>query len=147
MPYLFFLFLAIIAGLLIPLQASLNAQLGNAVKSPAYGALLSFVVGIAGLLVYCLVARVDFQQLRGGFQQPWYTWTGGLMGAFFVLTLIVAPPRLGMALTLGVTVAAQLIFGLVMDHYGWLGLEKISINLPKLLGAALIIGGVYLLRS
>lgn len=139
--------MAIFAGLLIPLQAGLNAQLGHAVKDPAYGAMLSFVVGLIGIFLYCLIARVDFAQLKGGFQIPWYYWSGGLMGAFFVVTLIVAPPKLGMALTLGVTIAAQLVLGLLVDHYGWFGVPKDTISWPKIGGVLMVIGGLFLLRA
>ncbi|MEL6140873.1 MAG: DMT family transporter [Bacteroidota bacterium] len=147
MQFILYLLMAIIAGVLVPVQSALNAQLGNGVKSSAYAALLSFTVGVIGMTVYCLVAKVDFTQIKAGFQLPWYSWIGGLMGAFFVLTLIVAPPKLGMALTLGITVAAQLIFGLLMDQFGWFGVPKFSINWVKVIGVGLIIGGVVLLRN
>lgn len=147
MPTVFYLFLAIVAGLLIPVQAGLNYKLGEAVKNPIYGAFLSFVVGALGLLLYAIVAQTKFGQIKAAGQLPWYYWTGGLMGAFFVSTLIVAPPRLGMALTLGITVAAQLVFGLLMDHYGWLGMSISPVSWEKVLGILLIVGGVLLLRN
>lgn len=147
MPTLFFLFLAIVAGSLIPVQAGLNYKLGEAVKSPVYGALLSFVIGTLGLFLYTLGNKTEFANLKNVTQLPWYYFTGGLMGALFVFTMIVAPPRLGMALTLGITVAAQMAFGLLMDHYGWLGMASSPINWEKVLGVLLIIGGVFLLRN
>ncbi len=147
MPTVFFLFLAIVAGLLIPVQAGLNYKLGEAVKNPIYGAFLSFLVGALGLLLYAVAAQTKFGLIKNAGQLPWYYWTGGLMGAFFVSTLIVAPPRLGMALTLGITVAAQLAFGLLMDHYGWLGMASTPISWEKVIGILLIVGGVFLLRN
>lgn len=147
MQLLFYLLMAIIAGVLIPIQSGLNAQLGVAVKNPVYGALLSFVVGALGLLIYCLLTRVDFATLKFTSSLPWYYFTGGLMGAFFVLTLIVAPVHLGMAMTLGITIAAQLAVGLLMDHYGMLGFEQSSISWQKAGGVALIVLGVVLLRN
>jgi transporter family-2 protein len=32
------------------------------------------------------------------------------------------------------------------DHFGWLGLAQRSIDLPRLIGVALLIGGVVLIR-
>lgn len=147
MQYFLFILIAIIAGVLIPIQSGLNSQLGNAVKNPVMGALLSFIVGTVGLLSYCLISRVDLSQWKNGLQMPWYYWTGGLMGAFFVYALIIVPPRLGIGLTLGITVAAQMIFGLWMDHNGWLGFPQDPISLTKVAGAVLIVMGVFLLRG
>lgn len=147
MQYFLYLLIAIIAGILIPVQSGLNAKLGDAAKSPVLGALLSFMVGILGIFIYCLITRVDFTHVKNTFQLPWYYWTGGLMGAFFVYTLIIAPPKLGIALTLGITVAAQMIFGLILDHYGLLGFPQDSITITKVIGTVLIVGGVFLLRS
>lgn len=147
MQYFLFIIIAIIAGVLIPIQSGLNAKLGEAAKNPVLGALLSFIIGTLGLLTYCLINRADFANVKSAAQIPWYYWTGGLMGAFFVYTLIIVPPRLGIALTLGITVAAQMIFGMVLDHYGLLGFPQDSITLTKVAGALLIIGGVFLLRG
>lgn len=146
MQYFLYLLIAIIAGILIPIQSGLNAKLGEAAKSPVLGALLSFIIGILGIFMYCLATRVDLSNAKHAFQIPWYYWTGGLMGAFFVYTLIIAPPKLGIALTLGITVAAQMIFGLILDHYGLLGFPQDSITLTKVAGSILIIVGVFLLR-
>ncbi|MEM9836837.1 MAG: DMT family transporter [Bacteroidota bacterium] len=147
MQAILFVIMAIIAGILIPVQAGLNAQLGNALKSPLYGALVSFIIGTLGLLAYCLLSGVDFGTFRQSSQLPWYYYTGGIMGAFFVITLIVAPPTLGMAFTLGITIAAQLAFGLLMDHFGWFGAEQVNVSWGKMGGVALIVLGVILLRN
>ena len=145
--YYLLLLLAVVAGVVIPMQAALNAELGRAVKSPELGALLSFVVGIIGLFLYCLLVRVDMSQWKNALQIEWYYWLGGLMGAFFVLSLIILAPRLGTALTLGITVAGQMIFALIMDHYGWMGLTEQPFSWYKFVGVAMIIGGVFLLRA
>lgn len=147
MQYFLYILIAIIAGILIPVQAGLNGRLVDAAKDPIVGTLLSFVVGITGLLTYALLTRTDFSHWKHTFQLPWYYWTGGLMGAFFVYTIIIVPPRLGIALTLGITVAAQMIFGLWLDHKGWLGFPQDPISLTKVIGASLIVGGVFLLRG
>lgn len=147
MPNIFYWLMAVLAGFLIPIQSGLNFKLGEAVKNPIYGALLSFVVGALGLFLYALATQTKFSAIKEATQLPWYYWTGGLMGAFFVYTLIIVPPRLGIALTIGITVAAQLAFGLLMDHYGWLGMQVQPIRWEKILGVALIIGGVLLLRN
>ncbi len=142
---LFFVF-AIVAGVMLPVQAGLNTELGRVVKSPIYASLLSFLVGTLGLLLYLIVTRADWSTVKATGSMPWYYWTGGLMGAVYVAAIIVLTPRLGVALTFGLTVAAQMVFGVVMDHYGWLGVPEYPINWSRVIGVALVIAGVVLVR-
>lgn len=143
---LFFL-LAIFAGVMLPIQAGLNSEIGKAVKSPVYGTLISFLVGTVGLLLYMVLTRANWTDIKGGFQLPWFYWIGGLLGAVYVAAIIILTPRLGVALTFGITVATQMIFGVVMDHYGWLGVPEHPINWMRVIGVTMIIGGVALVRA
>jgi transporter family-2 protein len=52
-----FLLLALAAGVLLPVQAGLNAQLRSALGSPVAAALVSFLVGTAGLTTTALLLR------------------------------------------------------------------------------------------
>ena len=141
------LMLAVLAGIILPLQAALNAKMGDAVKDPMYATFISFIVGMVGLLAYLLAVRTDFSQINQMKYEHWTVWTGGLLGAFYVASLIVLAPRLGLALTFGLTVAGQMVMSLIMDHYGWLGLPVQAISWQRVLGIALIVGGVLLVRK
>lgn len=141
------LFLAVMAGIILPIQAALNAKMGDAVKDPMYATFISFIVGMVGLLAYLLAVRTDFSQISHMKQEHWTVWTGGLIGAFYVASIIVLAPRLGLALTFGLTVAGQMVMSLVMDHYGWLGIPVQAISWQRVLGIALIVGGVLLVRK
>ncbi|MEL7424588.1 MAG: DMT family transporter [Bacteroidota bacterium] len=142
-----FILLALVAGMLVPVQAALNVKLGKAVSDPMYGAFLAFVVGTLGLLALILVLRVDFGQIQATTSESWVIWLGGFCGAFFVAALIILTPRLGVALTLGLTVAGQMGFSLLVDHYGWFGSPVQEINWFKVGGVLLIVGGVWLVQS
>ena len=142
------LLLAVVAGIMLAVQAPLNTELGRVVQNPVYGALLSFFMGLAVLVVYCILSpAVELGAIRATVGMPWYYWAGGVLGAFYVAAIIVLAPRLGVALTFGLSVAGQMVFGLLIDHYGWLGIPAHSVNWPRVLGTALIIGGVVLIRT
>ena len=143
---LFFLF-AIVAGVMLPVQAGLNSKLGEVTKSPIYATLISFVVGTVGLVVYMLLTQENWSSIKNTSDLPWYYWTGGLLGALYVAAIIILAPRLGVALTFGLTVAAQMVFSLVMDHYGWLGVPQHPVNWARVFGVALIVAGVAIVRS
>ncbi len=139
--------LAIIVGALLPVQAAVNAELGRAIKSPIFAALVSFVVGTAGLLLYGLLTRVDFTTLREARHLPVGYWLGGLIGAAYVAATIILAPRLGTALTFGLTIGGQMILSLILDHYGLLGLPVNPASWVRILGVVLIMVGVVLLRA
>ena len=147
MQQLLLFLMAVAAGAMLALQAGMNSGLGRAVKSPVYGALLSFIAGGVVLLLYCLASGVPLANARRGFELPWYYWLGGVLGAFYVFAIIVLAPRLGVALTIGLTVAGQMVFSLLIDHYGWLGIPVQPVNWLRVVGVLLIIGGVFVLRT
>ena len=78
---------------------------------------------------------------------PWYLWLGGLLGAYYVSTVIVIMPRLGVALTFGLIIAGQMFVSLILDHFGWLGVPVKPISWGKVAGALLLIAGVVVIRK
>jgi transporter family-2 protein len=143
---IFFLLLALAAGVLLPVQAGLNAQLRSALGSPIAAALVSFLVGTAGLATIALLLRTPLPLGRAwGATSPWQ-WGGGLIGAVYVLAAIVLAPRLGAATLIAAVVAGQMITSLVLDQYGLVGFPVHSMTLVRLLGAALVIAGVILIQ-
>ena len=148
MSQLFLLLFALLTGVMLAVQAPLNTGLGKAVGSPVYGALLSFLAGLLALFAYVLVDRsVRFADVQGAAGLPWYYWMGGVLGAVYVAGIIILAPRLGVALTFGLSLAGQMAVGLLIDHYGWLGIPAHAINWPRLLGVGLIVAGVVLIRG
>ena len=143
----FLIFLAITAGAVLPIQAALNTKMGKAVGDPVYAALISFVIGSVGLLLYALATKVDLSQLSNAGAVNWSVWTAGLLGAFYVAAVIILVPKLGTALTFGLVVGGQLGLSLLLDHYGLLGVPVHAINWQRIVGIALIIGGVLLIRN
>ena len=139
--------LAIVAGVLMAIQAPTNAMLGKAAGSPVMAAFISFLVGSVALAAYLLLSstRVAFSGFRG---LPWYVWAGGLYGAFFVAVAAFAAPRLGVGVLLTAVIAGQLVGALLLDHFGLIGLERHPVNLTRLAGVTLVlVGAVIVWRS
>ena len=137
--------LVALAGGATAMQAPTNARLAGALASPVNAAFVSFLVGTAalGLLAVTLQTRPDTAAVRG---LPWWTWIGGLYGAVFVVSAAWAVPRLGVAMTVILMVAGQILISVLLDHFGALGVPKQPLNLTRLLGVALVFGGVLLVR-
>ena len=144
-PNLFSIVLIILAGGATALQAPTNARLMTAVGSPVNAAFVSFAVGTAvlGLMAVLFQTRPDMVAARS---LPWYAWIGGLYGVVFVIAATWGVPRLGVALTITLMVAGQLLISLILDHFGAFGAPQQPINVGRLAGVALVIGGVLMVR-
>ena len=77
---------------------------------------------------------------------PWWVWTGGLLGTVYVLVSIVATAPLGAALMMASVVVGQTAASLVIDHFGWLGVDVHRLSPGRLVGAILLVVGVMLIR-
>jgi transporter family-2 protein len=143
---IFFLLLALAAGALLPVQAGLNAQLRSSLGSPMAAALVSFLVGTAGLATIAILMRTPLPLGRAWAATGLWQWSGGLIGAAYVLAAIVLAPRLGAATLIAAVVAGQMLSSLVLDQYGLAGFPVHSLTLVRLVGAALVIAGVILIQ-
>lgn len=62
---------AIFAGILLPLQAVLNAKMGKAIGDPIYASLISFVIGSVVLFIYTLIAKVNLSSIDQATHVHW----------------------------------------------------------------------------
>jgi bacterial/archaeal transporter family-2 protein len=69
------------------------------------------------------------------------------MSVFIVFAITVGPPRIGVAATIGVVIAGNLVSAAVIDRYGLLGQEVIPIDRWRLLGLLLLAAGAALSLS
>jgi len=136
---------AALLGAALSVQVGLNAALRSHLGHPAWAALVSFVVGTAVLAVYGIAVRAPFPAAAQFAAVPLWAWTGGALGALYVASSTVLGPLLGSAALTGLVVAGQMTMALAIDQYGLVGFEQQSITLPRLIGAAMVVGGVLLL--
>lgn len=136
----------VLAGGATALQAPTNARLAEAVASPVNAAFISFAVGTValGMLALMLQTRPDMAATRA---LPWWVWIGGLYGAVFVVAAAWGVPRLGVAVTITLMVAGQLLISLFLDHFGAMGVPKQPMNVMRVAGILMVIGGVVLVRK
>jgi len=145
MAYLLILF-ALAAGVSLPVQAGVNAALARHLGRPEWAGVVSFAVGLLGIVAYALAtrARAPTTAELGGV--PGWAWTGGLIGAFYVTSIILLTPRIGITMTMGFAVAGQLIGALVFDQLGAFGLDARPITFSRALGVVMLIASVLLIR-
>jgi transporter family-2 protein len=136
--------LALVVGAGLPVQAGVNTAMARHAGRPEWAALVNFGVGLVGLAAWLVATRAPLPAGIG--KAPLWAWTGGLMGAFYVSAVVLLVPRLGVAVTLGLTVAGQMVAALVLDQAGAMGLASRPITGARVLGAALLVAAVVLIR-
>jgi bacterial/archaeal transporter family-2 protein len=143
---IFFYLLALLAGMGIAAQGGINAQLRSVVGNPVMATLISFLVGTIVIVIYLgLFERASFSSLSQLKTMPLYKWSGGIIGALYVCSVIILAPKIGAANMLGLIVAGQMILAIILDHFGLLGFAQHGVNLYRALGTILLIMGVILI--
>jgi len=143
MHYLF-LVLAFLTGIAISIQAGVNSNLRLALNNPLMASLISFGTGFVTLLIVHLTTSGAVPPMATLRSLSWWKWTGGVIGAVYVTTVILSVPRIGTANLVSLSVAGQLLAAVVLDHYGLLGFTQHPANVWRLLGIGLILAGVWL---
>jgi bacterial/archaeal transporter family-2 protein len=136
--------LCAIGGLAGAIQAAVMGELGERVgvaHALAFAVAVSLVCAIGVLLVW----ERTFSGIRAAAEQPWWLWLGGVMSVFIVLGITVATPRIGVAATIGIVIAGNLVMASLIDQYGLLGQEQVAITGLRLVGLALLAAGAALL--
>ena len=134
--------LALFIGMLLPLQALINASLGKQTFGSVFASLASFMVGTGVLLAWWLLTRPVFMPAALA-KVPWWAWMGGVIGAVFVASATLLVPRLGAASLICLVVAGQLVGSVVLDHYGVLHARQ-PVDALRIVGLLLVVAGAVL---
>ncbi|WP_198155952.1 DMT family transporter [Herbaspirillum autotrophicum] len=140
------LLLAVSAGVVVPLQGGVNASLGRGLGHPLWATLVSLLVSIAALLPAMLLLRVPLPTFEFAGKAPFWLWSGGVYGVFFISLTLILMPKLGAGGFIGAAIAGQVLTSLVLDHFGLLGLASKQLSYGRVLGALLLIAGVLLIQ-
>lgn len=139
---LFLIPLAIGVGIAMALQTALNAQLREYLHSPLQAALLSFLVGTIALVVLVFFQSGQKPSLESLMHIPWFLWLGGFLGVYAITSSIFTVPKLGFLTLSGLIIFGQIVMSMLLDQFGWLGIEKTAISWQRFLGAMIIFLGV-----
>ncbi len=144
--YIWYCALAVLAGMLIPLQAGVNAQLRAWLGSPHYATLVSLIVSLASMSLVCLASRQPPPDFAAAAQAPWWAWTGGIAGVVLVFLALVLAPKLGATALVASIIGGQMLCSLVFDQFALIGFHHHPINLARIAGTVLLFAGVLLIQ-
>ena len=139
---------ALLLGVVLTTQVATNTQLGKALGNPYIPAAVNMTIGLVATTVLTWSLTSEWPSREMVRAAPWYAWVGGgLMGVIYLTGTILLAPKLGAGALVGLIVAGQLMFSVLLDHFGWIGFEQHSANIPRLAGCGLMIAGVLLIAK
>ncbi len=136
----FVVLVGLIGGIAVAVQASfagvITEQLGV-----LENALIVFGGGFLVALVLNMVNHGG--KLRSLGSLPWYAFLAGPLGIVIITAIGFTTSRIGLAGTLTLIIASQLVVGVVFDHFGWLTQVR-PLDPSRLLGVLLLFLGAWI---
>lgn len=135
---------AFLGGLAIGVQSPLASLMSQRVGSLES----AFIVHLGG----ALLASVPLIVMGGGQLGRWREvpsyalWSGGL-GLVLIAAISFSIPRIGLANTVAPLIAAQLIAGALIDHFGWFGVDVRLLDPLRVVGILLLFAGIWLVTK
>lgn len=139
------LLLAFLIGAAIALQALINARLQTFTGSATFTALISFLVGTLALVVAVAIQRPPLASVAQLRAIPWWVWTGGLLGATYILIVVQLVPRMSPVLLFAMIILGQMSLLVTSEAVGAFGVKPFF-SWARLAGIALIVGGAALCK-
>lgn len=138
--------LAILAGALAPLQGT-NAELFKHWQQPVWTTVWVYLSGLVAILLVQLFVRQTLPTAPAMQQAPWWAYVGGALSIATTLIALMFAQKLGSGLFTGLSLTASVIVSILLDQMGWIGFKQHTASPLRLLGGALMVGGVWLVSK
>jgi transporter family-2 protein len=130
-----------VLGAVLAIHLSMNAKVGSVLNNARVGNALFWCIGAVGAVAIGLTGW-ESGALSPLKQVHPLLLTAGLLGACLVFAIAWLIPQVGAGPVMITLLAGQVLGGLLMSHFGWLGSPMQPITLTKIIGVAVMIGGV-----
>lgn len=132
--------LAILNGILITTMIMMNGELA-ANMGNYHATVFIHLSGLVLITIFYLIKRKNLTKSKE--RLPLYLYSGGAIGVLTVVFNNVSTIHLGVTITLGISLLAQSITSLIIDHYGFFNIQRHKFNKHKLIGLFCIILGIF----
>ncbi len=141
---LYYSTLALVAGIGIPVMASISSRLGLRLDSTTTAATILFL----GAFLICLSATFiqGFPAMKTFKMVPIYLYIGGMFVAFYVLSITWLVPRYGVGNSIFFVLLGQVISASIIDHFGLFNTQATPLNSTRFFGVAFMLLGLFLSR-
>lgn len=144
---LIYLLLALVTGALIPIQAATNAAFSKSTGNPYITGAVVFVIGLAAMLVFLFVTKTALPERQHLTAAPAYSYLGGIIVAIYVVMITILVPRIGVGTAIAFIVTGQILCAVTIDHFGLFNVQVRHVDVSRIAGVLLMIGGIYLVMK
>ncbi|RYD31897.1 MAG: DMT family transporter [Verrucomicrobiaceae bacterium] len=142
-----FLFLLVgLGGASLAMQMAWNSRLRAATGSAVLTTIISVLVTLLSLVLVWFSGLTPKGSVPAFGSLPRWAWFGGAFAAWYLVTALIAVPKLGTTMVFSLVVAGQMITALILDSTGAFGVPQIPFSPSRALGVALLLGGVLLVQ-
>lgn len=142
MQYLFAILVGILGGAAIGFQVPLSNITGQRLGTLSSVFLVHFFGAAISLIVLLFYGGENIREWRSIALYP--ILAGGL-GLVIISSFIFTIPRIGTSGAIGLSIAVQLLIGMVVDHFGLFEVSLRPITPSRLFGAVLLILGAWII--
>jgi transporter family-2 protein len=138
--------LTLLAGALLPLQALINGRLGGALGSPFWASITQNLVGAMAIGSVMLLTRTAPPTGERIAAAPLWSWIGGALGMVYVVSILLAAPRLGATRAMMAVIVGQLAASVLLDQFAILHPRR-PVSIESATGLLLLaLGAMLVLR-
>ena len=142
------IFFVILIGLLGGASVGMQSPIAGAMGQRIGGIAGALVVHVSGAIIAAAILLLQGgQRIRDWHTLPWYMLACGVFGVFLYQTISITLPRLGSTYMVTLIILGQLMVGLIIDHFGWLGVTQHPISLTRIAGVLVLILGGFLISK
>jgi transporter family-2 protein len=134
-------------GVLQAMGGPMNNALRVSLVNPWLATLVSFALIVPVFLLIAAVFIRPLPSVAGLSSMPWWAPLGGIVGAVAVVAGLLFIGTIGAGTYAALTVSANLLSSIVIDHYGWFGIAPHSITPLRAIGAVVLVVGAVLVTS
>jgi transporter family-2 protein len=140
---LVFLIFTIFLGIILAVHLAMNGRVGAALDNPRVANALFWCIGACTAVI---IGATGWRSgaLAGLRDVPLILLTAGALGACLVFAIAWLLPQVGARAMFITLLAGQILGGMTLSHYGWLGSAVQKVSWVNILGALVMMGGVLL---
>ncbi|QQL51264.1 DMT family transporter [Mucilaginibacter ginkgonis] len=144
----FWLFaIIVLAGIIEACGPPMNASLFKHLQNPWIAGLVCFLPVLVILLIIFLFSGSPLPSFTLLQRIPWWAYLGGIACCIAIVLTFVYVDKVGVGTFAGLIITSNLIMSVVIDKYGWFGTEIHPLSIPRLIGACLMIAGIFLISK
>lgn len=133
--------LALINGVILAIMIFLNGMLAN-ITGPYMSTLIFHIIGFILIIIISIIKKNRISNLR---KLPLMFFLPGVLSVITILLNNISIPKIGLTLTIGITLFGQLVMSSLVEHFGLFGMPVNKFKKEKILGFSIISLGIIVM--